>query len=206
MNIGFAPEPTPSLRKEWLRLLRSCAWSSYPAYAGYAKAPPWLTCGTLLGRIASEKHHAAYRKCILERLGVPEDDTLSISKALVLGSEAFKEWARRLLLKSHTKKSGNVAQWKRLLPFETVVARMERLKGEKWESFVNRRGDWGRDMALYNGRLQCGLTLEELGAFAGMRPSAVSQSVARFAQRLSHQPSLRRQQDAFCKTLTQWKE
>ena len=205
MNAGLAPEPAPEQRKEWLGQLRAHEWSSYPAYAGRVKAPAWLTCGTLLGRVASKDPHAAYRRYIAERLGSPDDGGLSISGALVLGGDAFKEWARRSLLGSHPGDTGNALRWRRLLPFERVMACMEEFKGEKWESFVNRRGDWGRDMALYNGRLQCGLTLGELGAFAGMRQDAVSRCVARFAQKLSRQPSLARRQKEFCKILAQWR-
>jgi len=201
MDAGFAPAPTPAQRDEWLRRLNEYAWSSYPAYAGRMKAPAWLACGTLLGRIMPEGSRTAYRKFVEGRLCAPDDGEFSASKALILGSEAFKEQVRRSLLESNPKNTGNMAQWKRLLPFEAVVECMERFKGEKWEKFVNRRGDWGRDMALYNGRRQCGATLEELGAFAGMRPSAVSQSVARFARSLARDPSLARKQDEFHKTL-----
>jgi chromosomal replication initiation ATPase DnaA len=45
---------------------------------------------------------------------------------------------------------------------------VEQLKGERWGSFVNRYGDWGRDMALYLGQKYCGLNLKELGAAAGV--------------------------------------
>jgi len=48
--------------------------------------------------------------------------------------------------------------------WESVVAAVEKVKGEKWEQFRDRSGDWGRDMALLVARRQCGLTLRELAA------------------------------------------
>ena len=53
------------------------------------------------------------------------------------------------------------------------VKAVESVKGEPWNDFANRHGDWGRDMALYVGRLSCGLTLKELGGYTGMRTPAV---------------------------------
>ena len=41
------------------------------------------------------------------------------------------------------------------------------IKGEKWELFRDRHNDWGRDLALWGGRLYGGLTLAELGREAG---------------------------------------
>lgn len=55
--------------------------------------------------------------------------------------------------------------WRRLLPFPEVMAAVATVRGEPWESFVNRYGDWGRDLALYIGRVRCGLTLKELGGY-----------------------------------------
>jgi hypothetical protein len=190
-NMGAGLDPTLALDKERLRRLRSYAWSSYPSYAGRAKVPVWLTCGVLLSRIATEKPRAAYRRYVTERLGALDDEALSVSKALVLGSEAFKEWVRHLLLEANPENTGNAARWKRLLPFAAVMGCVEQLKGENWESFVNRHDDWGRELALYAGRFYCGATLPELGRAVGATPQAVGQSLARSKRKLASQPTFR---------------
>ena len=51
--------------------------------------------------------------------------------------------------------------------FAEVVAVVSRLKGEAWESYRDRHGDWGRDLALWLARTQCGLRLRELGELVG---------------------------------------
>ena len=84
---------------------------------------------------------------------------------------------------------------------------MADVKGEKWEQFCNRRGDWGRDMALCLGRRHCGLTLQELGqAAGGMRVEAVAMAVRRIEQRLLQDRALARQvrsmEEAMCNVQT----
>ena len=48
-----------------------------------------------------------------------------------------------------------------------LVAAVEKEKGERWSAFRDRYGDWGRDVALMLGRLECGLKLGELGELCG---------------------------------------
>ena len=55
---------------------------------------------------------------------------------------------------------------------------------EAWESFVNRRGDIGRDLALYYARRSGGYTLRELGDFTQCSTFAVSKAVSRIQSRL----------------------
>ena len=44
---------------------------------------------------------------------------------------------------------------------------VEAVKGERWEGFRDRLGDWGRDVALLLGRRESGLKLGELGELCG---------------------------------------
>jgi len=61
---------------------------------------------------------------------------------------------------------------------------VERLKGERWAAFRDRRGDWGRDLALAVARRSTGLTLRELGARAGgLDYAAVSEAIRYFESR-----------------------
>jgi chromosomal replication initiation ATPase DnaA len=68
---------------------------------------------------------------------------------------------------------------------------VERMKGEKWEAFRDRYGDWGRDLALYLGRKRCGMRLRELAEVAGrLDYGSVSGAVRRFQQQLSRNKKL----------------
>ena len=61
---------------------------------------------------------------------------------------------------------------------------MERVKGEAWNVFFGRHGDWGRDMTLLVARECTGMTLRELGrAAGGMDYGAVSEAVRRIGIR-----------------------
>ena len=70
---------------------------------------------------------------------------------------------------------------------------VQELKKESWGSFRDRRGDWGRELALYLGREQGGMTLAELGhAVEGKNVMAMSLAIRRFRSRLSTEKSLRK--------------
>jgi hypothetical protein len=49
-----------------------------------------------------------------------------------------------------------------------VAGVVERIKGEGWDQFSNRYGDWRQDMVLFLARPYCGMTLKELGERAGV--------------------------------------
>jgi hypothetical protein len=81
--------------------------------------------------------------------------------------------------------------WRRLLPFTDVISAMEKLKEEPWDDFVDRHGDWGRDLALYAGRERCGLSLTELGEFVNRKNQAVAQSNMRTRKLLKQDQELK---------------
>ena len=85
---------------------------------------------------------------------------------------------------------------RRLAPrvsWEEIVAAIEKVKGQKWDEFCQRHGDWGRDAALWLGRRRARLTLAQLGELAGgVDYAAVSQAVSRFGKRLANERYLRR--------------
>lgn len=183
--------PGPPVREvvlQRLAVLREYAWSSYPAYAGYARAPEWLTRETLWGRVAPTPKDApaAYRHGIEDYLkqGVEEGTVSRLTQALALGSVSFVEKLRQ----HATGKSGawtNARAWRRLLPFQQVAHAIETVYGIPWAKLVKRRGDAARDLALYVGRMHGGMTLAELGAKSGMRPATIGKAVHRIRQRLS---------------------
>lgn len=68
-----------------------------------------------------------------------------------------------------------------------------RVKGEKWEVFRDRHGDWGRDLALWAGRRYCGMRLGELALKVGVaRDSAITMAVKRLRQDASKVKAIRR--------------
>ena len=65
-------------------------------------------------------------------------------------------------------------------------------RGEEWDVFRDRHSDWGRELALFLERRECGSPLRELGAAAGgMDYAAVSVAIKRFARRLAREKPLR---------------
>ncbi len=189
-KAGFMQEgPTAEQVKARLAVLRNHPWNSYHAYAGYAPKPDWLTCERIWWHAGQEKGvdpNVDYRRYIEDylRQGVEEGIFERITAALAIGGTSFIENLRRKVLR----KAGagtNARAWRRLLSFETVVAAVEQIKGEPWQAFADRRGDWGRDLALYVARTRSGHTLGELGALSGMSVDGVSKAIQRMRSHLS---------------------
>ena len=195
---GLTCAPKAELVAERLRILREFRWSSYRAYAGYGGGVGWLwtqpldrLCG---GRTAQERR-AALRQYTEEplRQGVLERPWDRLVAGLVLGSLTFAQSLRQ-------KVTGNAreqAALKTLAPRITwaqIVRALEEVKGQSWEEFSQRYGDWGRDAALWLGRKRGGYSLGKLGELAGgMDYAAVGQAVSRFGKRLEQTRGLRRQ-------------
>ena len=186
---GRLPEdPMPDAVLRRLETVRSHRWSSYPAYAGYAEKPAWLSCEELWRRGCAKKGTDPKRECRewLEdyiRQGVEEKALSKLTAALVIGSAGFKAGIRKRVL---AKAGGRTDErkWRRMLPFSEVVKAVSQVKREKWDDFVNRYGDWGRDLAIYVARQRCGLTLREIGGYTGLRDKAVSFAASRIGKRL----------------------
>lgn len=168
--------PSAELVRKRLETLRSYRWSSYRAYAGYAPSPAWLTRDEVLGH--GKGGSAGYRKRTEDRLrqGQPEDIWSKIKWSAVWGSERF---ARAMRAKAGiSRETHHRKELLREVPWADVVKAVEAVKGEKWKAFVNRHGDWGRDLALWIGRRRGYMTLRQLGDEAGdMDYSAVSEAV-----------------------------
>ena len=73
----------------------------------------------------------------------------------------------RRVVKRDEKEQREVRALKVRPNWKQVVKAVEALKGEKWDCFRDRHGDWGRDLALLLGRRECGLKLAELGELCG---------------------------------------
>ena len=197
-KAGYLPKEPPEAQVlARLAKLRGHLWSSYPAYAGYGPKPEWLTCETLWRRSGAEKGKdakAGYRSYLEDylRQGVGEGAFARLASAVAIGGTSFIEGLRKKIPKRAGGET-NARAWRRLLPFAEVVKAVESVKGEPWETFADRRGDWGRDLALHVGRMRCGLTLRELGKHAGgMGVQAVAKACGRMGEKLKTDKRLQR--------------
>jgi REP element-mobilizing transposase RayT len=193
---GLSLTPEPALVTERLRALRHHRWSSYGVYAGYLTRPIWLTCQALWERVRPSGigETTAYRQFIEERLkqGLSEGWPERMSAALAIGSATFQARLRQWAIGNRQEQSA-VRAWERWLPFGRVKTAVAAEKGERWEHFRDRRGDWGRDLAWWIGRRHCGLTLGELGEEAGgVADRAVGIAIARMDGRLAADRELRK--------------
>jgi REP element-mobilizing transposase RayT len=188
-KAGMLPEePRPEVVLARLEKLRNHRWSSYPAYAGYAERPSWLTCDELWRRACDRKGadpKKEYREWLESYLkqGIEEKLFAQMKSALVVGSARFKADVRRQVLKGAGGRTDE-RRWRRLLPFGEVAGAVSEMKGEPWDGFVNRYGDTGRDLAIFVARKRCGLTLREIGEHAGMKDKAVSYACTAIGKRL----------------------
>jgi len=195
MRLGVGAPPDERLVRERMEHLRRYCWSSYPAYAGLGNAPDWIACDAVLdlqGVRRREERRRVYRDYVEATLreGLVENPWRQLFGQVVLGSQDF---FRRLQVarQGDGREQPALRAMKPRPPFAQVVALVERLKGEQWDQFRNRHGDWGRDLALYLGRSESGLKLRQLGeACGGMDYAGVSAAVKRFERRVAEDTEL----------------
>ena len=184
-------KPDGEALRQRLRTLRNYRWSSYPAYAGYAAIPGWLSTEELLRRAGGQK---AYRRFVQQHVtrGAEPEGFEDIAGRVILGSRAFleraKDWGGSVSREQPARR-----QLARCVPVEVIVKVVEKHVGEPWGAFADRHGDWGRDLALYLARMKSGLTLRCIGEIAGgMDYKSVSKAIGRFKASLDHVPARRR--------------
>jgi REP element-mobilizing transposase RayT len=197
-RAGLVARPRPELIAERLRLLREYRWSSYRAYAGYGAALAWL-CREPLARLCGGRGEVARRDALRQyteqavRQGGIEPLWERLVGGLVLGTEAFAQRLRQQV-RGNRREQTQLRGLERPVDWSQVISALEQVKGEDWEEFCSRYGDWGRDAALWLGRKHGRLTLAQLGRLAGgMDYAAVGQAVSRFGKRLKADATLRGQ-------------
>lgn len=193
-RMGMGTELGSDVWQARIAYLRDYRWSSYRAYIGLDPQPDWLVCETVLNWMVGwkEEPRLAYRRYVEEavREGLRQTPWEQLEAQVVLGSHEF---VNSLQPRVH----GNEREQRELRAllkrpdFTQVIGEVERWKGERWEEFVNRHGDWGRDLALCLGYEFCGLTLQQLGTLiGGLDYVSVSGALRRFRQRMEHDPTL----------------
>ncbi len=196
--------PTAEEVSDRLRALRNYRWSSYRAYGGYEKGPKWLCTEAILERASSDpaERRRQYRETTKSLLSksVEETGRERLNDALAVGGEAFRDKIKRLAGGGDREIRGK-RELRRRVSFEDVVRAVEQVKGEKYEEFVNRRGDWGLPLVMWLARRCCGMTLQEIGAELGGKDyAAVSDRLRRFERDIASSRKLER----VCKDATRF--
>jgi len=192
-QAGAGAKPTAEAVKRRLAELRRYRWSSYRAYIGLASPPRWLERETILqlGGGCGPEAAVRYRQHVEQavRQGLAVNPWEELRERTLLGGVDF---ARRLAQGIGLGK-GEKPRGRRLArpTVAQIISVVETVKGEKWESFRNRHGDWGRDVVFYLGRKDWALKLRELGAAAGgVDDVAVSMAARRIAKRAANDPAI----------------
>jgi hypothetical protein len=111
---------------------------------------------------------------------------------VVLGTEAFAE-RLRAKVRGNRREQPMLRRLERGVDWERIVRALESVKGERWEQFRDRHGDWGRDAALWLGRRIGRLRLRELAErMGGLDYTAAGAAVSRFGRRLGKDRKLAR--------------
>ncbi len=202
--VGVSAKPSPQVVSERMARLRAYRWSSYQAYVGLCRAPDWLTCDEVLklggGPAGGRKRR--YREYVESavREGLAKSPWEELKEQVVLGGAEFLETVRASVKGDAREQRGASRLGSARPQLADVIARVEKVRGEKWTEFRDRYGDSGRDLVLYLGRWECGLRLNELAQAAGMDGyKAVAAAIRRYGSRLkadkAEQRLLRQVQD-----------
>jgi REP element-mobilizing transposase RayT len=118
------------------------------------------------------------------REGLEESPWESRKEQVVLGGEAFLESLRQRVKGDAREQRGAKRLAASRGDLAEIMARVEKVKGEKWEAFRDRYGDSGRDLVLYLGRRECGRTLNELAKAVGLEGyKAAASAIQRYEKR-----------------------
>jgi REP element-mobilizing transposase RayT len=194
-RVGVGGQPDLAMVKARTAELRRYPWSSYRAYLGLTKTPVWLRRDRILelgGGRKGQRAREAYREYVESaiRQGLAESPWEKLTAQTVLGGAELV----RQVGESLRGEAREHSRWRELRgrpKFAEIIAVVEKAKAERWESFRDRYGDWGRDLALYLGKEGFGLKLRELGAAAGgMDYMSVSVAVKRLERRAEKDAAL----------------
>ena len=162
------------LRANMVEQLLSYPWSSYPVFAGKAKAPDWLEVDWLLSLFGKsrKKACAAYRRFVegVEPAKV-EDPEKDVVGGFILGSVAFVNWVKDTYLseRSGEKEIPQLKELKPKLTPDDVVAAVCEEFGCDTETIVRkgRKRNTARDVAIYLARDLTGVSGISLGDYFG---------------------------------------
>ncbi len=192
---GATTHPSSDVVRKRIAHLRGYRWSSYPSYLGQGKTTVPVQRGDvwqLGGAKRESEQKIAYQRYVEEPLrgGLVESPWDQLVGGLVLGRDLLKKVGKGA--KGDHREQPGLRHLHARPSFQQVVKAVELVKGEKWDQFVNRVGDSGRDVALEIARRRCGLTLKELGVIAGdLDYRSVATAIGRIKKRAAHDRALR---------------
>ncbi len=198
---GLAGAPRAEVVGQRMEVLRKYRWSSYGALAGYRPAPDWVWLQDLRG-LSGGRGEVEQSKAVRQytedavREGLADNPWEGLVGGVVLGSAEF---ARRLLKGQRTnqREQPSVTRTLGRASWKQIVQAVEKAKGEQWETFSQRHGDWGREAALWLGRYSGRMRLAELAVLVGgCDYTTVGKAVSRFQIRASRDPVLGRRLQA----------
>ncbi len=181
----------PGLIQERLRRLKEYRWSSYRAYMGLEKQPEWLTTEFVIKKAGGK---GEYRRQVEKEIcgGMKENPWEEIKWGLVLGGDALQKQIKQSL-------SGNRREQKALremesagVSWERVIEVVEREKGERWEEFEDRYGDWGRNMVWILSQERGRMKLKEIGERCGVDYGTVASGIQQVRARMRKERGLER--------------
>jgi REP element-mobilizing transposase RayT len=182
-------DPGQELVKRRLEVLREHRWSSWRIYLGAEPRPGWLET-SVIGRSCGGRSRAERRAALKAyteqpvRQGVLESPWAGLAGGVVLGESGY---ARRLLSgrKVNEEEQTPARRLRGRVDWQEVVKAAEKVRGEKWDRWAERHGDWRRDGVMYVAVRHGGLRLAEVVRQVGMRYQAAAQGVKRFGLALA---------------------
>jgi hypothetical protein len=188
-------------RERFVEQLRGYRWSSYQAYAGKVKPPPWLACDPILAFFpgGSVEQRRKYRGFVEDALGEAEveDQSAFGTTALAIGGDAFVDWIREKLIERgrDSKCAADTAlrRHAEVVPAEDVLRVAARILEVHPSAFEERRRNSDlRGVAAHALCRFAGLTQREAAAVLGMNTgAAVGQQLQRLRNRVCSDPHLR---------------
>lgn len=188
--------PGEELIRRRLETLREHAWSSWRVYMGLEPNPGWLETGVIgqaCGGRSGPERRAALKAHTEQpiRQGVMDNPWEGVVAGVVLGDSGY---ARKLLLgrQVNEEEQTPARRLRRQTTWEGLVRAAEQTRGEAWDRWAERHGDWGRDGVMYVAVRHGGMRLAEVVRHVGLKYQAAAQAVKRFAQTLADDPERKR--------------
>ena len=193
---GAVNRPDESVVERRMEALREYRWSSYRAYVGATRVPAWLRCAEALelGGGKAKEQRNNYRRYVENQIreGVVKSPWEELTDRVVLGGTEFLRRVGGALQKAGRLKSAPKGI-RKTTGFAEVVAAVERVRRDQWDSFRERHGDRGRDQVLYLARRATPLSLSKLAKAAGLNQHAsVAVAIKRYEDDMRRMPAERK--------------